>query len=482
VRPLENLDAGFLALETPSSRLHVGALIVLEPPQRAVAVDRFDEIRTLISRRVAQVPAFRQRAHRVAFGLQHPVWVDDPDFDLTDHVRRVSLPSPGDSRALGAVVADVISRPLDLARPLWEMVVVEGLPDDRTAVIAKLHHSILDGVSAALLLGSFLDLTPDADFGPEPEPWNPPPLPSPAELFGQGAISLVRQPAIALSAVRRMLDVFVELATRNRGLAAEGKSPPPALFSGPRTSLNGTISSRRSFASVGVPVASIKAVRHAFGVTFNDVVLAAVAGGLRSLLEARAESLDQALTALVPISIRAESENGSFGNRISAMLVSLATHEKDPLERLLAVARSATAAKAQEEVLSGSLLAELAQLTVPAFAAVAARFAAEVRLFDRVAPPFNLTMSNIPGPTFDLWWAGGRVAELYPIGPITDGVALNITAMSCQDRLNLGLLGCRRLIPDMGDLADRIVASLAELVDLAGATSAGPSGELPTSP
>jgi diacylglycerol O-acyltransferase len=482
VQPLVNLDAAFLALESPSSRLHVGALVVLEPPERNGSLDRFDEIRTLISRRLVQVPAFRQRALRVAFGLQHPVWVDDPDFDVADHVSRVSVPSPSDDRALSCVVAEVMSRPLDLARPLWEMVVVEGLPGGRTGVIAKLHHSILDGVSAAFLLSSFLDLQPDAELGSEPAPWNPPPLPSPAELFGQGAISLVRQPSVALSALRRTLDVVVELSTRNRGLATEGKSPPPALFSGPRTSLNGAISSRRSFAGAVVPVAKIKQVCHALGVTFNDVVLSAVAGGLRSLLAARGEPVDRALTALVPMSIRAEAEHGAFGNRISAMIVSLATDADDPLDRLLAVSTSATAAKEQEEVLSGSLLAELGQLTVPALASVAARCIAEIRLFDRVAPPFNLTMSTIPGPTFDLWWAGGRVAELYPIGPITDGVALNITAMSFGDQLYVGLLGCRRLVPDIGDLGDRIVESLDELVEVAAARAKSPRGELRTTP
>jgi len=467
VKPLLNLDAAFLALESSTSHLHVGAVIVLDPPATGPSVDRFDEMRTLIARRLVQVPAFRQRALRVAFGLQHAVWVDDPDFDLADHVSRVTLPNPGDERALSGVVAEVMSRQLDLARPLWEMVIVEGLADDRTAVIAKLHHAILDGVSAALLLGSFLDLRADADFGPEPEPWNPPPLPSPAELFGQGAISLARQPAIAASALRRVIDVVVELLTRNRQLASEGKHPPPALFSGPRTSLNGAISSRRSFAGVVLSVDQIKTVRHALGVTFNDVVLAAVAGGLRSRFEARGEAVEGALTALVPLSIRAESESATFGNRISAMLVSLATDTEDPLERLRAVAASSAAAKAQEEVLSGSLLAELGQLTVPVVASVAARFIAEVHLFDRVPPPFNLTMSNIAGPTFDLFWAGRRLAALYPIGPITDGVALNITAMSYLDSLYLGLLGCRRLIPDIADLGDRIVESLDQLVKIA---------------
>jgi diacylglycerol O-acyltransferase / wax synthase len=482
VRPLANLDAGFLALETPSSRLHVGALIVLEPPAGRGAADRFDEIRTLISRRLVQVPAFRQRALQVAFGLQHPVLVDDPDFDLADHVSRVAVPSPGDDRSLSCLVAEVMSRPLDLARPLWEMVVVEGLPEGRTGVIAKLHHSILDGVSAALLLASFLDVTPDADFGPEPEPWDPPPLPSPAELFGQGALSLLRQPGVALSALRRTLDVIVELSNRNRGLAAEGKSPPPSLFGAPRTSLNGSISSRRSFTGVAVPVAKIKRVRRAFDVTFNDVVLAAVGGGLHRLLRRRGDSVDQALTALVPMSIRTESENGAFGNRISAMLVSLATDTEDAVLRLRAVSGSASAAKTQEEVLGGSLLAELAQLTVPALASVAARCAAEIRLFDRVAPPFNLTMSNFPGPTFDLWWAGGRLAGLYPIGPITDGVALNITAMTFLDSLYLGLLGCRRLIPDIGELGDLIVESLDELVELAAAGTEVSAGELRSTP
>jgi len=167
------------------------------------------------------------------------------------------------------------------------------------------------------------------------------------------------------------------------------------------------------------------------------------------------------------MSIRTESESGTFGNRISAMLVSLATDTEDPLERLRAVAASSAAAKAQEEVLSGSLLAELGQLTVPVVASVAARFISEVHLFDRVPPPFNLTMSNIAGPTFDLFWAGRRLAALYPIGPITDGVALNITAMSYLDSLYLGLLGCRRLIPDIADLGDRIVESLDQLVKIA---------------
>src|SRR6202034_3983784 len=184
------------------------------------------------------------------------------------------------------------------------------------------------------------------------------PLPSPAELLGQGAISLARQPSVALSALRRTLDVVVELSTRHRSLATEGKSPPPALFSGPRTSLNGAISSRRSFAGAALSVDKIKQVRRALDVTFNDVVLGAVAGGLRSLLAARGEPVDRALTALVPVSVRAESEHGTFGNRISAMIVSLATDAEDPLERLLAVSTSVAAAKDQEEVLSGSLLAE----------------------------------------------------------------------------------------------------------------------------
>jgi diacylglycerol O-acyltransferase / wax synthase len=475
MRPLQNLDAAFLALENPSWRLHVGAVIVLEPPPGRPTEARYEEIRTLISRRLVQVPAFRQRALRVAFGLQHPVWVDDPEFDLADHVSRVTLPGPGEDTELAAVVAEVLSRPLDLARPLWEMVVVEGLTGGRTAVIAKLHHAILDGVSAALLLGSFLDLAPDADFGPVPEPWDPPPLPSPVELCGQGAVSLVRQPGIAVSALRRVLDVAVELSTRNRELARLGEKPPPSLFSGPRTSLNGSISSRRSYAGVVLPVEKIKQVRRSFGVTFNDVVVAAVSGGLRSLLDQRAETPDRSLVALVPISIRSESEHGSFGNRISAMLVSLATDEGDPVERLQAVAKSGAAAKAQEELLSGSLLGEIAQLTVPVLATIAARCLEEVRLFDRVPPPFNLTLSNIPGPTFDLWWAGGRVAALHPIGPIADGVSLNITAMSYLDSLYLGLLGCRRLIPDMEALGEGIVQSLDQLVKL-GDESSGIEG------
>jgi WS/DGAT/MGAT family acyltransferase len=396
------------------------------------------------------------------------VWVDDPDFELDDHLTRASLPSPGGRAELDAFVAAAMSRQLDPDRPLWEMYVVEGLADDRTALIAKVHHAILDGVSGASILAAFLDLTPRARVVPSPiGTWDPGPLPGSAKMLRYAATSLSQQPAHALSTLNAGVEAVADLGRHNRELADRGEAPPPGLFSAPRTSLNGAVSNRKRYASLSIPLEDAKLIRRTFGCTVNDVILAGVAGGLRRVLDARGEAVEQSLVGFVPVSTRPEGEDGALGNQVSGMLVSLATEVIDPVARLESIAASTRVAKEQEQLHRGRLVGDLAQIAAPGLVSRLARAVAGTKLFDRVRPPFNVTISGVKGPDVPLFCAGSRVAAMYPVGPITEGVGLNVTIFSYLDQLQFGILACRRLLPELDDLAAMVDDALGELVGCA---------------
>ncbi|HLN17213.1 MAG TPA: wax ester/triacylglycerol synthase family O-acyltransferase [Acidimicrobiales bacterium] len=468
MEPLEGLDAAFLALEAGATRLHIAAALVLDPPEGRRSLfspsTRFAQIRRVIAERVHLAPPLRQRAVRVPLGLHHPVWVDDPEFDLDDHVLRASLPEPGDDGELARLVAEIVARPLDPDRPLWEMVVVEGLAGGRTAVVAKLHHAILDGVSGASLMAAFFDLGPRPRLV-EPAPlWRPAPLPSQAQLLRHAVGSLGRQPKEMAETVQRTVNSALGVSSHNRRLAGDGLRPPPAPFSAPRTSINGTISSRRRYATASLDLGQVKMVGRACGATVNDVLLACVAGGLRRLLAARGEEVGRPLVALVPVSTRQVEERHNLGNRVSAMLVSLATTEDNPVRRLEKIVAASLVAKAQEQLAGGRLLAQLTQVTSPAVTSRAAKWTSGLRLFDRVPPVFNVVVSSMVGPDVTLFCAGSRVVRLHPVGPVVEGSGLNVTAMTYLNQLQVGLLACRRLVPEVADLALSMEAALDELV------------------
>jgi WS/DGAT/MGAT family acyltransferase len=363
-----------------------------------------------------------------------------------------------------------MSRPLDPDRPLWEMFVVEGLAGGRTALIAKVHHAILDGVSGASILAAFLDLSPRARIvAAPPEPWEPAPLPGSAQMLRYAASSLSHQPARILTTLDAGVEVVADLGMHNRELRSRGESPPPAFFSAPRTSINGAVSNRKRFSSLSIPLDDAKLVRRVFGGTVNDVLLAGVAGGLRRLLSARGELVERALVAMVPVSTRQEGgvDGEALGNQLSAMLVSLATDIDDPVQRLGAIARSTRVAKEQEQLHRGRLVGDVAQIAAPGLVSRVARAVAGTRLFDRVRPPFNVMVSGIKGPDFPLFCAGSRVEAMYPVGPIAEGVGLNVTIFSYLDQLQFGLLACRKLLPELDDLAVSIDDALGELVGCA---------------
>jgi diacylglycerol O-acyltransferase len=479
MRSLVGMDAAFLSLETPTTPMHVGVALVLDPPEGRRSLfspsTRYAQIRRVIEQRLHLVAPMRQRAVRVPFGLHHPVWVEDPAFELDDHLSRASLPSPGGKAELDAFVASVMSRQLDPDRPLWEMHVVEGLAGERTALVAKVHHAILDGVSGASVLAAFLDLTPRSRVVALPQEWHPGELPSHAQMLKHAASSLAHQPGTTLSTLQAGVEAVADLGMHNRELTGRGEQAPPGFFSAPRTSFNGAVSNRKRFGSLSLPLEDVKLVGRVFEATVNDVVLACVSGGLRGVLSARNEQMDHPLVAMVPVSTRPEGEGEALGNQISGMLVSLASHIDDPVRRLDAISESARVAKEQEKLHRGRFLGDLAQIALPALTTRLARAVAGTRLFDKVRPPFNVTVSSVRGPDFSLFCAGSRVVDLYPVGPIAEGIGLNVTVFSYLDRMQFGLFACRKLLPELEEFGTSIDDALAELVacalDARGATA-----------
>jgi len=360
-----------------------------------------------------------------------------------------------------------MSRPLDPDRPLWEMHVVEGLEGDRTALVAKVHHAILDGVSGASVLAAFLDLTPRSRVVPLPPEWNPAPLPSNTQLLRHAASSLARQPGATLSTLQAGVEAVADLGMHNRELAGRGEQSPPGFFAAPRTSFNGAVSNRKRFASLAVPLDDVRQVGRVFEATVNDVILAAVSGGLRRLQASRGEDTDQPLVAMVPVSTRPEGQAETLGNQVSGMLVSLASDIDDPVLRLDAIAESARVAKEQEKLHRGRLIGDLAQVALPALASRMARAVAGARLFDKMRPPFNVTVSSVRGPDFSLFCAGSRVVGMYPVGPMAEGIGVNVTVFSYLERVYFGLLACRKLIPELDEVAGHIDDALGELVECA---------------
>jgi WS/DGAT/MGAT family acyltransferase len=461
--------------------------LIFDPGDVGGEVD-FWRIRELVAGRLQRVPPFRQRLVEVPFGLQHPAMVDDPDFDLDYHVRRVCLPEPGGMEELENLVADIASRPLDRERPLWEFHVVEGLAGGRLALVPKVHHTILDGVSGAEVMAAFFDLSPVPapqplfggrrprrsqpldEGGPAqaPEPvgrgsdptWTPDPLPGGGEQLRSVLGSI---PGQADTVVRTMSRTVKEARCRSGRVRQGGEGAAPSPFEAPRTSINRAISAHRRVAFAELPLGEIRRVRQVLGGTTNDVVLTVTAGAMRRLFEQRNEKLEKPLVALVPVSVRSSSERSALGNRVSAMLVSLAEGLEDPAARLEHIARETKTVKQQDRRL-GPVFAGWAQTLVPALASRLTRLVTNLRLFDHMAPLFNMIVSNVPGPDAPLYMAGARMVAMYPIGPIIEGVGVNVTVFSYLDSLFIGVQGCRELVPDIDIIATGMRDSLDELM------------------
>jgi WS/DGAT/MGAT family acyltransferase len=338
--------------------------------------------------------------------------------------------------------------------------VVEGLENGMIATVNKTHHAAIDGVSGAELVVNLLDLQPEPTPPEGEDDWKPDRIPTDIELLGFAMTSLARQPLAAVQSARRTAEMLLTLRRRNR---EPGVNPPPAPFTAPRTSLNTSITPHRRFAYTQVSLDDVKMVKNKLGGTVNDVVLALCSGALRTYLTESGESVDKSLVAMIPISVRSEDEKGAMGNRVSSMLVSLASDIADPVKRLCAITDGTKQAKEQDKAIGADVLTDWTEFAAPAVAARAARLYSNMRIADRHNPLFNLTISNVPGPNFPLYSAGSRMVAMYPMGPIFDGAGLNITVMSYMGNVNFGLVACRETVPRVWDIAHYLGDALEEL-------------------
>jgi diacylglycerol O-acyltransferase / wax synthase len=472
MQQLTGLDAAFLALDSPTAYGHVGSVSILDPPEggEALTLERLTE---LIESRLHLVPPFRRRLVEVPFGLDQPYWIEDPDFDIEFHVRELALPAPGDDHQLAVQAARLHARPLDRRRPLWETYLIHGLQGGKQAIYVKVHHAAIDGVSGNDLLAALMDTSPEPREIDEPDPWRPETEPGAAQLLARSAASLATNPVraarVSVDIVRSLpavigsparpwlplIDRF--LLRRNRGVVL---SAPPLIA--PATPFNKNIGPHRRWAFTSVPLAEVKAIKNAAGVTVNDVVMALCAGALRTWLQKHDALPDGPLVASVPVSIRTEEQKGTHGNRVSAVITLLPTHLADPAARLAAVHEGMRVAKEQHNALPADLLTDIAEFSMPALANQANRLATRLRLLERV-PPFNLIISNVPGPNVDLYLAGERLDGIYPLSAIADGQGLNLTVLGSNGKLNFGALADRDLVPDVDLIIDALKDEIAML-------------------
>ncbi|MFN2545765.1 MAG: wax ester/triacylglycerol synthase family O-acyltransferase [Actinomycetota bacterium] len=467
---LSGLDASFLYLETPNMHMHVLAVSVFDPTTVPEGYS-FENVRGMIESRLHLVPPFRRRLAAVPFNLNHPVWVEDPDFDLDYHVRRIGLPAPGTEEQLAELAGDIAGRPLDRTRPLWEMWVVEGLENGHLATVSKMHHCTIDGVSGANMLVHLLDLEPSPPPKPAPEEeWRPERIPSDLELAGYAMISRTRRPLQYARVAFSTVQSLVNFATTRFRREGPGMAAP---LTAPRTSINTTVTPHRKVAFSRIPLDEVKAVKNATGTKVNDVVLAVCAGALRRYLEQRGELPDRSLLATVPVSVRADDGDDTPGaNKVSAMFTSLATDVDEPLERLQRIAEANKGAKEEHKAIGAKMLQQWTDLAAPNTWSLAMRLYANMKLAQRHPVIHNLVISNVPGPQIPLYFAGGKLLALYPLGPVFDGAALNVTVLSYLDTLHWGFIAGREAMPGLWDLANAIPDALAELSKAVDAVSA----------
>src|SRR5574341_163353 len=471
---LTGLDAAFLYIEAPNHHMHVSMVSVFDTSTMPDGYS-FEKIRKIIEERLPLIPMFRRRLVQVPSNLHPPLWVDDPNFDLDYHVRRIAAPAPGGIKELCDIAGDFVSRQLDRTRPLWEISIVEGLEDGNIGVLAKVHHCTIDGVSGAEVMVHLFDLEPDPAPKEEgkPEPAVADHVPSDLELVGYATWSLLRQPFQIASKIPGTMRSILNVVRNRR----ESQGPAaPAPFAAPRTPFNAAITPHRKVAAVTLPFQEVKAVKRALGCTVNDVVLALCGGALRRYLDKKGELPREPLVAVVPISVRNLPDAPTEGsNHVSAMFTSLATDQRDPEARVRAINESTKAAKSEHHALGAKMLQDWAEFATPALFTRASRLYSSMHLADRHRPIHNLIVSNVPGPPFPLYLAGAKLKMLCPLGPVMEGAGLNVTVISYMENLDVGLIACRESVPDLWDLADGFKDALEELKDAAGVRTEEPA-------
>ena len=457
---LSGLDASFLALEEGGAHMHVGSVLLFDG-----AAPDYEDLIAHVERRLALVPRYRQKLAFPPLVQSRPVWVDDPHFNARYHVRHTALPEPAGEQQLRRLAGRLFAQRLDRSKPVWELWLVDRVGDDRFALISKTHHCLVDGISGVDIATVLFDLDAAPPPQPDTEPWVPRPEPTSAALLADALAERAATPLglarLAAGAVARPRDAIAAGATAVAGLAAMTQA---GLGGAPRSPLNVKIGPHRRFAWVDGELATFKAIKDALGGTVNDVVLTVVTGALRSHFLAHGYDTGIELKAMVPVSVRADSERGALGNRVAAMYAPLPIGLEDPIARYRSIHEAMRGLKESGQAVGAEALTTLADFAPPTILSQALRLQAVQRFF-------NVTVTNVPGPQFPLYLLGRRLARLYPLVPIDENAALGIAIMSYTGRIDFGLVSDYDALPDVDDVAAALEGAIAELAAIAGVSS-----------
>jgi diacylglycerol O-acyltransferase len=442
-------DAMFLHVENDVTPMHIGGVSIFEGPPPP-----FEDLRAMVEGKLHLTPRYRQKVRFVPLGMGEPIWVDDPHFNIGYHLRHSAVPSPGTEKQLRATAARVFSQHLDRARPLWEIWMVEGLEDDRWALLSKVHHCMVDGVAAtdmmSLLFGESLEPTNGEVWLPEPEP-------SGLELIAYSARHRVRDPAAQVRfALRAPTEVLRALGGAARAMAAAAPAMRPAT-----SSLTGPIGPHRVWSWAKVPLASVKEVRSGLGGTVNDVVLTLITNGYRRLLEGRDEPIasDTVIRTMVPVSVRKPGESGEYNNRVSAVFARLPVGIDDPAERLAHIREQMDGIKSSKQAVAGDALAQLSGFAPPMLLALGSRLATRSARLN-----MDTATTNVPGPQLPMHTLDRRLVASYPYVPIVGTIRIVVAIFSYDGQLYFGVTGDRDYASDVDVLTAGIEADIEELL------------------
>ena len=475
---LSPLDASFLHIEDHVSHMHIASVAIFEGPP-----PDFSDVVEMIRGKLSLVPRYRQVVRFVPLDLGRPVWVDDPHFNIDYHVRHTALPAPGGEIELRKLVGRVMSQQLDRTKPLWEIWVVEGLEDGHWAILAKTHHAIVDGISGTDLLAVIMDISQEPERLPAVA-WTPEPAPSDMRLASQAIIDLIRSPYEQVRAIRASTRVARNALSYVREVGTGLSALAGLIRPTPASSLNGPIGPHRLYAWATTSVADIKAVRQAFGGTFNDVVLAVITSGFRDLLSERGESVDRVVRTLVPVSVRPRDASGravgdgTYENKVSAMFAELPVNIADPVKRLHAITSQMNGLKDSHQAVAGEALTSMSGFAPPMLLALGMRIA--TRMAQR---NINTVTTNVPGPQFPLYVVGRRMIKAFPYVPLAGQVRIGIAIFSYDGQVNFGITGDYDTSDDLDVLARGIEEGMKQLGKSASrpASSVTPlTGEVPT--
>jgi diacylglycerol O-acyltransferase len=454
---LSGIDAGFLHQENDAALMHIGGMAICEGPPPQLA-DVLDSVRL----RIHLVPRYRQRLQYPPREAGRPYWIDDENFDIEDHIRHTALPSPGSEEELMKLAARIFSQRLDRGRPLWELWVVEGLEDDRWAIISKTHHALIDGISGVDLATVLCTLDPEMPEEPTLGPWSPKTTPTTTELMGRSLHNTARDVISAATGALRAVQQPEDAARKVRDVArGMGSLAWASLAPAPSSPLNHLAGPHRRYRGVQTDLTDLRLIKNTFGGSINDVVVTVVTGALRKWLVSRGvrtEGLE--LRALVPVSVRGDAQRGEFGNKLAVMQGPLPVYVDDALDRYLIVRQAMDDLKASGQALGAEVLASVQNLAPPTLLAQASRLQFSTHFF-------NLLVTNVPGPQLPLYMVGRKLLDIFPIAFLPKGHGLAVAVFSYNGHLDFGLLADFDTIPDIDVISTGITESVEELVRLA---------------